>query len=167
VKNCALKVLNIGIGVVIISVFIMLMPRVFSATHPKQEPRATVSTPTVSTQEFNAHTVAKIRQALLDYYHVAEFPDILYQDPQNLLGYLVDITPANPDVADGEFSLRFSNSWNTTSQARANQVARSTVRIIGPKVDEVNAIWARFDTHAGKVYYNERAGREVLDNAGT
>ncbi|MDR1448347.1 MAG: hypothetical protein LBI63_05275 [Candidatus Ancillula sp.] len=165
-KNIVFKIIYIVIGIAIIGVLIMLISKVTTAVHPKQEPKSAVatSTPTISPQEFNQQVVAKIKQTILDYYHVTEFPEILYQDSENMIGYLVDITPTDPNQANGEFTLHFRNSWGTTSQTQAHQIAQTVMKIVGPKVDEVNAIWARFDTYAGKLYYNERAGREVLGN---
>jgi hypothetical protein len=166
VKNTVVKILEIGLGLAVLCVLIWLIPVVNTALHPKHdvpESPTTTTTETETPEEINVHTTAKIRQTLLDYYQVREFPEILYQDANNLLGYLVDITATDPNMANGEFTLHFSNSWNTTSQSQAKKVAENAMRIVGAKIPEVNAIWARFDTYAGKIYYNERAGKEVFD----
>jgi hypothetical protein len=113
-------------------------------------------------QEEDIQTASEISELILQHYNVAEFPEILYINGEDLLGYIVGIVPTNPNANDGEFTLKFSNSWNTTTREKANDTAHNAMIIVGNKLPQVKGITAEFDTYAGQAYYTERVGREIL-----
>jgi hypothetical protein len=111
----------------------------------------------------DSRTADMIYAAILRYYHVSEYPEILYDNPSSDLGYLTSITPTNPGAEDGEFTLHFSNQYTTTTQTKAKDEAADVMKIIGEKLPNVNGVTAEFCSYGGNPYYLERADRSVLE----
>jgi hypothetical protein len=113
-----------------------------------------------------------ISDAILSYYKVHEFPEILYQDPENLLGQTQSIAPSTPGSNDGEYTIKFiaEHELGTWSSAQAQSAAIEAMKIVGPQIPEVTGITAEIsvwlsgspDKKGSKPYATFRAGRDVL-----
>lgn len=100
-----------------------------------------------------------IDRRLKEYYGVKEYSEILYQNKDDLLGYLQDITPSK--LADGNVTveLKFSNIYDTTTKQAALDVAKLVMSLNKAQLKYLESITARFDTFLGKPYYLETANR--------
>lgn len=131
-----------------------------------------VEIPAPETPITDTEYAEKIRKAVLEAYHVTEFPELLYQDADNLLGQTESIVPTNPGSGDGEYTIHFvaEHNLSTWTDTQAQAAADIAMRIVGPQIPEVKGITAEISTwlagapggKGSKPYASLRAGREIL-----
>ncbi|GHT82340.1 hypothetical protein FACS1894125_4730 [Actinomycetota bacterium] len=104
-------------------------------------------------------TVKYIVDDVLRYYDVSDFSDILFQEPDNLLGFTLEVLPSNPGANDGEFTLRFIpiREGSTWTGGMAMTAAHQVMNIVKDQLPTVNGITAELEAYA---WYTEGHGND-------